>query len=603
MNTCPEHTTYLSTYGVSYGEGASLYKDNQIVSCDSYLGTLLYTIGCICFGFMLVGYTYFIYRVLDTAASELLNSRWVSFVKVLRTIKATEEKYFTSSFSIIERSKLYLENESIEQGRFVREFIKYVVNAVISLCVDIINLIYGPITMLNKPIKFIIKRCCSAFYPEEKKEETPVVIVTVDIHGHKHEHHHQVHDHHDQFHVKTGAEVLYEAMVVVTHRFLPIKRVKLFMGSVKKYLRTTMSQLTDSISSSISYVLNGCKTVTIRKGQSVGSHHEEHHANWRKNLKPKAKNKSIQHLKNRITGEFNKAKIEFVTDHALSITIFDSVIDTAGLTFMLCPFNWNNVYFFMVIISEWIVVLITMAICNIFVEWHLRFYYLIVITIIYGFITYIIRPYDVPLDRWLDFWGRLMVIVICLGILYSDLVKDQLISGPTYMYQPWKEFQFLTSLNIFGGGLPLLVDLVMVLYMYGFIFYIISKAGVFRYFKKMYNTFIYSLHDSVINLIVLKLDTRILGFENIYNGMTLLQQWDDIIREQRRYALLTWPDVRPKDLVSTWEKVFTIKWAALFNLNVDNLRNSLGTHSPTCLLTHLLTRLIYRIDITPYRCQ
>ena len=25
------------------------------------------------------------------------------------------------------------------------------------------------------------------------------------------------------------------------------------------------------------------------------------------------------------------------------------VIDTAGLTFMLCPFNWNNVYFFMVI--------------------------------------------------------------------------------------------------------------------------------------------------------------------------------------------------------------------------------------------------------------
>lgn len=328
--------------------------------------------------------------------------------------------------------------------------------------------------------------------------------------------------------------------------------------------------------SSCVYAANGCKSITKRKGQSIGDHNEEHHANWRRNLKPKAKNKSIQHLKNRITSEFNKAKREFITDHALSITIFDSVIDTSGLIFMLCAFNWNNVHFFMVIVSEWIVVLITMAICNQSEEWHYRFYYVMIITIIYGVITYIVRPYDVPLDRWLDFWGRLMILVICFGILYSDQVKSQLISGPTYMYKPWKEYQFLSSLNIFGGGVPLLVDLVMVLYMYGFIFYIISKAGVFRVMIKMYNTYIYSLHDSVINFMVLKLDTRVLGFENIYNGMTLLQQWDDIIREQRRYALVTWPDVRPRDIVSTWHKIFTIKWASLFNLNIDNLRNSLG---------------------------
>ncbi len=226
IDTCPEHSTYLSAYASD-----ELYRDNQIVSCDSYLGTLMYIIGCICFGFMLFGYTYFIYRLLDTAASELLNSRWVTFVKVLRTIKSTEEKYFISSFSIIERLKLYLENESIEQGRFIREFVKYVVNAVISVVVDTINIIYGPFTMLYKPVKFIIKRCCSAFVAEEKNEdESPITIVAIDSQGNKHEHEqHKNHEEHNH-HVQTGAELLYEAVVGVTHRVLPVNRMKQFVG-------------------------------------------------------------------------------------------------------------------------------------------------------------------------------------------------------------------------------------------------------------------------------------------------------------------------------------------------------------------------------------
>ena len=181
---------------------------------------------------MLFGYTYFIFRLLDTGASELLHSRWVSFVKVLRTIKATEEKYFTSSFSIVERYNLYLENESIEQGRFIREFIKYVINAAISLCVETFSTIFTLFIVLYEPVNFIIKRCCSAFIAEEKKEESPITVVAVDSYGHKHEHNHLERDHHDQIHIKTGAELLLDAALDTALKVLPVNRVKLFIRSL-----------------------------------------------------------------------------------------------------------------------------------------------------------------------------------------------------------------------------------------------------------------------------------------------------------------------------------------------------------------------------------
>ena len=73
-----------------------------------------------------------------------------------------------------------------------------------------------------------------------------------------------------------------------------------------------------------------------------------------------------------------------------------------------------------------------------------------------------------------------------------------------------------------------------------------------------------------------RLDQRSFGMENMSGGLLLVQQWDDILKLQRRYALLSWPDVRPPNLVPLSAKLLEIKWAALFNLTLKNLRSSLG---------------------------
>ena len=80
-----------------------------------------------------------------------------------------------------------------------------------------------------------------------------------------------------------------------------------------------------------------------------------------------------------------------------------------------------------------------------------------------------------------------------------------------------------------------------------------------------------------------------------FAGLALIEQWDDVIRSQRRYgsywlmtfsyssvcdrcrfhmiALLLWPDVRPAPLMTCTEKLTVMKWSALFNLTLTNIRS------------------------------
>ena len=67
-----------------------------------------------------------------------------------------------------------------------------------------------------------------------------------------------------------------------------------------------------------------------------------------------------------------------------------------------------------------------------------------------------------------------------------------------------------------------------------------------------------------------------LGFENVYVGVQLVTQWDDLIAEQRRFNLVTWPRLDPPHLVSSFNKMFEIKWAAYFDLTIGKLRSSVG---------------------------
>ena len=51
-----------------------------------------------------------------------------------------------------------------------------------------------------------------------------------------------------------------------------------------------------------------------------------------------------------------------------------------------------------------------------------------------------------------------------------------------------------------------------------------------RYIKKLK----YILIDNIFDLLIEYVDYQIIGLENIYMGLKLIIQWDDIIKTQRR---------------------------------------------------------------------
>jgi Ran GTPase-activating protein (RanGAP) involved in mRNA processing and transport len=111
---------------------------------------------------------------------------------------------------------------------------------------------------------------------------------------------------------------------------------------------------------------------------------------------------------------------------------------------------------------------------------------------------------------------------------------------------------------------------------YCYIFYVMYIVGALGVVDRMLKSFQFGYHDHVLDFLVENLDQRTFGLENVFTGLQLLQQWDDVIRMQRRYALVAWPDVRPASIMPLRAKLLEVKWASMFNLTLGNLRSSLG---------------------------
>lgn len=143
----------------------------------------------------------------------------------------------------------------------------------------------------------------------------------------------------------------------------------------------------------------------------------------------------------------------------------------------------------------------------------------------------------------------------------------------------------LIELSQSGLALYILIDFVIVVYFYFYVVNILANIGFFGMVERKLQSLKFGMHDNILNYLVYKADERTFGSENVFTGLQFIQQWDDILKQQRRYALLPWADVRPPWLVSFKVKLIDIKWAATFNLSLKHLRSSVGLtflHTTMC---------------------
>lgn len=300
-------------------------------------------------------------------------------------------------------------------------------------------------------------------------------------------------------------------------------------------------------------------------------------AGWRLERTIHSKFRLLTRLQVHIVAELRNSKVNYISDHDLLLSVLDTTVDSAGMCTLIIPYNYTRLHWFMVVFLEITCYAVLGASLTLYGDFIIRNVVFIVVNCVFGIVTYLANPYTETTDKWLDFVGRLLIFAVLLGTILCAQMRPHATDGvPVSLYEPWESSYYVTGGAWASFGQYEFVDLFMVLFFYCYVFYVVYAVGALGVVERMVQSFQFGYHDHILDYLVENMDQRTFGMENIFTGLQLIQQWDDVIKLQRRYALLTWPDVRPANIVSTFAKIFEIKWASLFNLTLNNLRSSLG---------------------------
>lgn len=577
------------------------YRDRSILSCDSYLGVSIFTTGVFFFVFLAVTYLWLWYSFVRTASHEFQNCRFVLPLKTLLSIKEELSHDYNKEFNIAERLMLELAYEASTQGRFIAMGVRFLIEQPIVIAKATAQMSMVPIAFVLSPfttlINSIFATCCESLTVEgrrrkvrdaarEKKRE---MAKYKEITGEDFVFDEEEEEEEEEVIIRPATQIVSDAIIWFILNYNPI-------NILYETLRLTNNQFWHQFNHSAAVAdlkvqwvafktsVFGCwieETASkglIAMGGGKGS--------WRVSLSIASKRAMLENINHRIHEALCQARRDFVSDHALTITVFDRVVDSSGLFMLISQYHYNRLAFTMLLWFEMTIIVIVAAVSNYYVDWQTRTQYILGICCVFGVLTYFIRPFSEDCDRWFDFCGRIMVIITCGGILYchANTPPGKYDNVPAKMYDAQASLPFLMSMSTLSS-ISGLVDVVISLYMYFYCIYIVHFIGVFHAISRKIRTLTFGMHDHILDFLMEKLDERTIGAENMYTGLMVVQQWDDIIREQRSYALIPWPDVRPPDVLSAFSKMVEIKWAALFNLNVTNLRSSLGLtllHTAMC---------------------
>ena len=234
---------------------------------------------------------------------------------------------------------------------------------------------------------------------------------------------------------------------------------------------------------------------------------------------------SIQRLDRQMISKLQEALKEFLTDHELTVTLFDFTVDSSGLLLLICPYRYQRTYWFLVIILELYIYAIICGILNYYGTFVSRIIVCEFINFMFFVVTYFSQPYSLRQDIILDSCGRILVCFVGIILLICQNIQQPVTPNGAHiqhnnipLYDPPKAYSFFFSLDYSKSVTYLVLDAFIVIYMYVYIFYIIQQLGLFSYLQKKVRNIKYGMHDHILNFLMKKIRLTTLGFENIYIG-------------------------------------------------------------------------------------
>ncbi len=279
--------------------------------------------------------------------------------------------------------------------------------------------------------------------------------------------------------------------------------------------------------------------------------------------------------------EFAVTFDQYEIDHELLITDWESIIDTCAFGYMFRSFK-HQCY-------QWRLVLMLEQFVQVLVQTALRVNSMPALQLLGGcsvlwlaqFATFIARPYLYTREKSMDVTSRQVLIFTMMigiastnrgtycdeggGIDYDAVAKGEgsLPPPPDFCSKsPWMSMAVL--------------DAMLIIINVGFCVRILVLLEFFDIIHKSFMQLIEKADRSVLTFIFSRLDQRVYALENVNLGLVLLQQWDDMLYQQRSTAFLAWPEVKPHNLLTFRQKMLYVKWAALRGFFVKKVRTATG---------------------------
>ena len=588
-STCTNSHTVSSEFVVR-DEGH--YQDMIILPCDSILGTTFFTLSFVLIPCFVLIFFWLLKSLIDQAQIEMRKSKWFDAVTSYHQKLQYDRAEYEKDFKWYPRLLLAFHLEVNNQRKYIFQVFYLILYSLIAIFFYVAVFCITPIIMILKPFQFFGHRilflgCNIGSDPTDVKKKKKSITTDERI------------------------RIVVDAIVTSVSRFSRAtkRNYRAFMkamtrSSFAKWSRIKVYETKKAFRAwKASREVKGYEAKVVRRGEYKAHDISLGHGLWRDELKMSSREREVRRIDIKLNKALNVTRTEFVSDHVLSITVFDRVIDTAGLIMLIVPYRWEKLWYTMVIPVELTIYAIFCAVANYYFTWQWRAGMVVFFNFCMMLYTYVIQPYTHIGDRWLDWTGRWMIAYVLLGLIIfeaaaSDDQRDLVDSsqGPIT--------RIVTTIRIVGKAMQhdplnsaplLLLDSTMTFFIYLYFINILSTVGIFRAVARKLHRMRYSMNDYVVDYLVRKVDVRSLGVENMYVNLPLVQQWDDVIKEQRRYALIPKPDVRPPTLISWREKMVEIKWASLFNLTISNIKTSLGLsllHIVMCAADPEVTRWI-----------
>lgn len=239
---------------------------------------------------------------------------------------------------------------------------------------------------------------------------------------------------------------------------------------------------------------------------------------------------------------------EFTRDHELHIENIDYVVDTSALGYLIRPFKGNASFWRIVLLSENVVFAAIVTWLRASHHPWAQCFGGAVVCAVYGIATTLKRPYMYLHERKLDEIIRTTI----LALLLIGCVLDLLVT------QDDERDRYVRS--------ALAIVAVSVI--------IVSAASVLHFLRvpeaivAACQLVVRELDGSVLTLVMeTSLDVKSFVMEDSNLGLKLIQQWDDLVCKQ-----WFWPRPHPRNLLTTWQKIFHVKWAALRGMRLASLR-------------------------------